>query len=418
MKSAILYEVFPRNHGKTGTFQDITDDLERIRSLGTDIVWLMPFYPTGRLNRKGKSGSPYAISDYRSIDPALGDFDDFQVLVESVHDLGMKLIIDIVFNHTSCDSNLIKTHPDWFLKDEAGNFSRKENNWSDVYDLDYSQTELWRAQIDTLKFWCARGIDGFRCDVASLVPLRFWESARSTVDPDRKLIWLAESVHKSFVHHLRKEGFYCSSDPELHSVFDLTYDYDGFEYLTPALEKGQPIGPYLNHLFIQQTLYPADSCKLRFLENHDVPRVAGRVTNQRCLKNWSVFYALLPGTTLIYAGQEYGLTHLPNLFERDKINWPEKAVGFYNFFKKLMIVSRKIKRAGTDFDIREIQRGLLQISWSGKKDKFTALADLSLNTSEYHLDMPLSGEELLTCNSLQRPTGITRRMLPLIFQTA
>ncbi len=412
--SSVIYEVFPRNHGHRHNFRDIIEDLPRIRSLGTDIIWIMPVNPVGKLNRKGSLGSPYAIRDYRALDPGLGDLTAFKALTEAVHTNSMKLIIDIVFNHTACDSILVEQHPDWFLRGDSGEYIRKQPDWSDVYDLDYSNPELVHYQIETLNFWKKRGVDGFRCDVAPLVPLDFWRAARKAVDPHRKMIWLAESVHKAFVHRLRKAGYICSSDPELHAVFDLTFDYDGYEYLEPALEKGRSVGPLLNHLFIQQTLYPADACKLRFLENHDLPRVAGRVPEPERLKNWSAFYALLPGAALIYAGQEFAMTRLPNLFQWDEIKWPEEETEFYIFFRKLMRTCKAVKLKGNNFDILECQPGLIKIDWSGSKEKFTALMDLADETSELHLETPLSGEELLTGNLLSRQNRITRRMLPLI----
>ena len=168
LREKVIYSVFVRNHTKEGTFQALEGDLDRLAALGTDIIWLMPIHPIGEAGRKGTLGSPYAIRDFRGINPEYGTLGDFMHLVGEIHKRGMKCIIDVVYNHTSPDSILATGHPEFFLRDEAGNPIRKVADWSDVVDLDYSNRELWKYQIETLKIW-AEIVDGFRCDVASAV---------------------------------------------------------------------------------------------------------------------------------------------------------------------------------------------------------------------------------------------------------
>ena len=177
----LIYSVFVRNHTPEGTFRALERDLDRLSALGTDIVWLMPIHPIGEVGRKGTLGSPYAIRDYRGVNPEYGTVEDFRHLVDAIHVRGMKCIIDVVYNHTSPDSVLAQTHPEWFFRDEQGRPSRHVADWWDVVDLDYTHKELWRYQIDTLKMW-AEIVDGFRCDVASSVTLDFWTAARQEVE--------------------------------------------------------------------------------------------------------------------------------------------------------------------------------------------------------------------------------------------
>ncbi|MFR7637447.1 MAG: alpha-amylase family glycosyl hydrolase [Lachnospiraceae bacterium] len=177
LQHQLIYSVFVRNHTPEGTFRALERDLDRLSALGTDIVWLMPIHPVGEVGRKGTLGSPYAIRDYRGVNPKYGTVEDFRHLVDAIHVRGMKCIIDVVYNHTSPDSVLAQTHPEWFFRDEQGRLSRHVADWWDVVDLDYTHKELWRYQIDTLKMW-AEIVDGFRCDVASSVPLDFWTAAR------------------------------------------------------------------------------------------------------------------------------------------------------------------------------------------------------------------------------------------------
>ena len=181
LRNQIMYQVFVRNFSEEGTFKKVEEELDRIKALGTDIVWLMPIHPIGKAQRKGTLGSPYAISDYRAVNPEFGTLDDFISFTNAVHDRGMKCIIDVVYNHTSPDSVLSKEHPEWFFHKSDGSFGNRVGDWSDIIDLDYSNKELWRYQIDTLKYW-AQWVDGFRCDVAPLIPIAFWEQARALAE--------------------------------------------------------------------------------------------------------------------------------------------------------------------------------------------------------------------------------------------
>jgi glycosidase len=117
-----MYSVFVRNHTHEGTFQALRSDLARIRALGVDIIWLMPIHPIGEKARKGTMGSPYAIRDYRAVNPEYGTVQDLKELVAHIHQLGMKCIIDVVYNHTSPDSVLAQEHPEWFYRKSDGSF--------------------------------------------------------------------------------------------------------------------------------------------------------------------------------------------------------------------------------------------------------------------------------------------------------
>ena len=169
-RNQVMYSIYVRNYSEEGTFEGVRRDLPRICSLGVDIIWLMPIHPCGKKNRKGTLGSPYAISDYRAVNPEFGTMEDFKRLVDDIHANGMKCIIDVVYNHTSPDSVLSREHPEWFYHKPDGSFGNRIGDWSDVIDLDYRNHALWDYQIETLKQWASL-VDGFRCDVAPLVPL-------------------------------------------------------------------------------------------------------------------------------------------------------------------------------------------------------------------------------------------------------
>ena len=320
LQTQTIYSIYVRAHTEAGTFRAVIDDLDRIRDLGTDIIWFLPIHPIGVKGKKGSLGCPYANRDYRGINPAYGTMEDFRALVEEIHRRGMKVMIDVVYNHTSPDALLFQQHPEFYYRDAAGQPGNKFGDWADVIDLDYSVPALWDYQIENLRFW-AGIVDGFRCDVASLVPLPFWQAARKAVaevDPDH--IWLAETVHRSFASLARRQGFAAMRDTEAYSAFDIEYDYDIREVFDKVLRHQAPLSQWIDLLEYQEAVYPANYNKLRCLENHDQPRIASVIRDEAALVNYTALLYFLKGTVLLYAGQEWEDTHLPSLFEREPID--------------------------------------------------------------------------------------------------
>ena len=238
LQNQVIYSIYVRNHTPEGTFRAVIPDLDRIKALGTDIVWLLPIHPIGEKGKKGSLGCPYANRDYRAVNPAYGTMEDFRALVDAIHARGMKCMIDVVYNHTSPDSVLYAEHPEFFYRGADGRPGNKMGDWSDVIDLDYSNRALWDYQIESLKMWAGM-VDGFRCDVASFVPLEFWEAARRAVSAVRPgCIWLAETVHQSYGCRARRLGIYSMLDCDGYSAFDMEYDYDTREVFDRYLAGG------------------------------------------------------------------------------------------------------------------------------------------------------------------------------------
>ena len=317
LQNAIIYSVYVRAHTEEGTFLSIIPDLDRIRALGTDIIWFLPIHPIGVKGKKGSLGCPYANRDYRAVNPAYGTMEDFRTLCGEIHARGMKVMIDVVYNHTSPDAVLLDEHPEFYWRDENGEVGNKVGDWADVIDLDYRKSALWDYQIESLRMWAGL-VDGFRCDVAPFVPLEFWRRARAAVaevNPD--CIWLAESVHMSFGNYVRREGFPCVRDTELFDAFDIEYQYDIWESFERVLDGEGSLREFCDMLNMQEALYRENYNKLRFLENHDQPRIAGRVSDERALDNLTAMLFFLKGATLLYAGQEFSCAHTPSLFEKE-----------------------------------------------------------------------------------------------------
>ncbi|MFW6318747.1 MAG: alpha-amylase family glycosyl hydrolase, partial [Bacillota bacterium] len=323
LRNMMIYQVYVRNYSKAGTFDAVKEDLDRIKALGTDIVYLLPIHPIGEVDRKGKLGSPYSIKDYYKINDELGTLEDFQALIDAVHDKDMKLMMDIVFNHTSYDSRLLKDHPEYFYRNAKGEFSNRVGDWWDITDFDYTKNkDLWTYLIDNLCYYTNMGVDGFRFDVASFLPLDFLKKAHEAVKAiNQNTIWLTESVHGPFLKMFRDQGFEGLSEGELFQVFDMAYDYDTHGAFEKYLLKEGPLEDYLDWIMRQEEIYPKNYIKCRNLENHDFGRIAKFLNgDDKLLKNWHAFSFFNKGATMIFNGGEFSDAKHPDLFNKDVIN--------------------------------------------------------------------------------------------------
>jgi cyclomaltodextrinase / maltogenic alpha-amylase / neopullulanase len=321
LRQLFIYQIYLRNHNESGTFKELIADLDRIKELGADFIYFLPVHPVGQKNKKGSLGCNYSIQDYRAISEEHGTMEDFQTLIEEAHKRGLKVMMDIVYNHTSHDAKMLDEHPEWYFY-RNGKTTNRVGDWSDIIDLDYNKRALWDYQIQTLEFYAKMGVDGYRCDVAPLIPLDFWMEARERISHiNRDFVWLSESVHKSFIKYIRDMGFDAHSDGEVYQAFDILYDYDIFDHYTHYLEGKGSLKTYLDEIRNQEMIYPNNYTKLRNLENHDQPRVASFISDRSLLKNWTAFIFFLKGATMIYAGQEAYNTNRPSLFDIDKVDW-------------------------------------------------------------------------------------------------
>ena len=314
-RSANIYEVNVRQYTPEGTLNAFAAHLPRLQQMGVDILWLMPIHPIGKLKRKGKLGSYYAVSDYKAINPEFGKLKDFKALVQQAHELGMKVIIDWVANHTAWDHEWVKQHPEWYLKNDKGQIQsyRYDNgteveDWTDVVGLDYSQKTLWTAMIQAMQYWVKEtDIDGFRCDVAHLLPLKFWQQARAKLDAQKPMFMLAES-----------------DDAQLHdAAFDMTYDW-ALQDVLKKIAKGQAdVRDLKDYLASAANALPTDGYRMTFTANHDTNswhnHDAGHFGD--AFAAMAVIAATFPGMPLVYGGQESGLNKMLQFFEKDTIDW-------------------------------------------------------------------------------------------------
>jgi glycosidase len=325
-----IYEVNVRQFTPQGTLAAFASQLPRLARLGVGILWFMPIQPIGVLNRKGGLGSYYSISDYTAVNPEFGTLADFKRVVTQAHALGMKVILDWVANHTAWDHPWVATHKQRYKLNAQGDVYSVTFNagqpsveyWTDVVGLSYTapgaQQDLWPAMTQAMAFWLQQAdIDGFRCDVASLVPTPFWEQARVALDRIKPVFMLAES-----------------DQADLHAqAFDMTYDWDLFDQFK-AIAKGQANASTLPAWWQRRLAkYPADAYRMSFTANHDSNSWHGSCAeiygSPACFKLCASLAAVLPGMPLVYGGQEGYFKKRLAFFERDPIDWNNTALGAF-----------------------------------------------------------------------------------------
>lgn len=320
-KNASIYEVNIRQYTPEGTFKAFEKHLPKLKELGVDILWLMPIHPIGELNRKGTLGSYYSIKDYKGVNPEFGTKEDFQHLVNKIHVNGMYIIIDWVANHTAWDHHWTKTNPEFYTKDSTGNFVPPVDDWSDVIDLNYENADLRKEMTDALKYWVTDfNIDGYRCDVADMVPTDFWDNARKELDKIKPVFMLAES-----------------GEPELQvNAFDMTYDWKLKDIMNEIAAGKLSADTIKNHYLVDQKKYPLNSYRMNFTTNHDENTWNGTVYERlgEQAEPLAVLISTVPGMPLVYSGQEAGLDKRLDFFEKDLIDW--KSNKMYEVFQKLL----------------------------------------------------------------------------------
>lgn len=314
-RQATIYEVNLRQYTPEGTITAFAAHLPRLKAMGVDILWLMPLHPIGQKNRKGTLGSYYAVKDYRGVNPEFGTLADLKALVAQAHGLGMKVILDWVPNHTAWDHAWVAQHPDWYKKNAKGEIypvtfgeGDHQEQWTDVVALDYTQPGLRAAMIGEMGFWLREAdIDGFRCDVAGLVPMDFWNEARPALDRIKPVFMLAEW-----------------DTPAMHqSAFDMTYDLKTYDVFKSIAQGQAGKSRLVDHLRNPPQRYPADAYRMVYTANHDSNSWNASDTEAfgAALPAFAVLAATLPGMPLLYGGQEGGLDKRLQFFEKDTIAW-------------------------------------------------------------------------------------------------
>ena len=331
IRDSVIYEVNVRQYSESGTFEDFTKDIPKLKDLGVKIIWLMPIHPISETKRKGTLGSYYSISNYKEINPEFGNKEDFDKLITEAHKNEMYVILDWVANHTGWDHHWIKTNPEFYTKNSSGeiidpiNPSTGESwGWTDVADLNFDNMEMQEEMIQAMEYWVKEhNIDGYRLDAAHSCPASFWKKSIDRLNKTKKVLMLAES-----------DGYHTGGF-ELIELFDMSYNWSGHHVLNRIFKKENNSKDLKENIVRNINDYSSEHILMNFTSNHDENTWAGTVFDRygNGAKTFAALTYFLPGIPLIYNGQEYGLDKRLAFFEKDFI--PKKESDFFDFYKKL-----------------------------------------------------------------------------------
>ena len=306
--SAVLYELNIRQFTPEGTLNAATERLPFLRSIGIDVIWLMPIYPIGKEGRKGTLGSYYSISDYKGVNPEFGTADDFRAFISAAHAMGIRVLLDWVANHTARDARWITERPaDWYERDEQG-VAKVPWDWTDTAKLNYANHDVWLGEIDAMRYWVEEfGVDGFRCDMAMLVPIEFWQEA-------------SHELHKI------KSDIFMLAEAEEDNLFDrafnMSYQWNVHHIMVDIAKGARRVWDLRNAIHSERARYPREAMRMSFTSNHDENSWSGSEQSRfgASLEVMTALTFLMPSTMpLIYTGQEVGYDHSFEFFERDAI---------------------------------------------------------------------------------------------------
>lgn len=319
-----VYEVNIRQYSPEGTFISFSRSLPRLKATGVETLWLMPVTPISVEKRQGTLGSPYACADYTSVNPEFGSLEDLRNLVQQAHHLGLKVIIDWVANHTGWDHKWVKAHPDFYKRNEHGQFY-DPHGWADVIDLDYGNPALRQAMIESMSFWVKTcDIDGFRCDMAMLVPLDFWAGARRTLDSIKPLFWMAELDQLD--------------DPSYLTVFDAAYSWTWMHTTQTFYQQHGAVSSLDSVLLAYDRKPPPEAMRLWFTANHDENTWNGTEYEKYgdMALPLAVFSCTWNGIPMTYSGQELPNHKRLKFFEHDPIDWGGGTPALQEFYHTLL----------------------------------------------------------------------------------
>ena len=399
MENAVIYEVNIRQYSKSGTFKAFTKDIPQLKQLGVKIIWVMPIFPISETKRKATGGdfayliedevernkmlgSYYAVSDFTKVNPEFGTIDDFRDMIKMAHDNGMYLILDWVPNHTGWDHTWLTTNPEYYTQNEHGEVIDPVNpdtgeswGWADVADLNYDNQKMRDEMIEDMLYWVEEeGIDGFRCDVASAVPLDFWEDAIPKLRAKKSLFMLAEADEPNL---LKGE-----------SLFDMAYGWERHHIFNQMAKSDNAVVLWDNVIKTDTDRYEQEDILMNFVTNHDENSWNGTIYER--MKGASELLTALsfvaPGMPLIYSGQEYDLDHRLLFFEKDQIPHTKKTM--WPLLKKLGQLKNSNpalnggKNAATYKKIDQENSKILAFKREKEGEKVTFLGNFSPNQEQ------------------------------------
>ena len=390
-KTSTIYEVNIRQFSEAGDFKSVTNSLPRLQKLGVGILWLMPIQPISKEKRKGTLGSPYSVADYKGINPEFGNSEDFKTLIVSAHKLGMRGIIDWVANHSGWDNPWI-ANKSWYHQDYNGDVIAPNRDWTDVAWLNYDNLEMRAAMIDAMKYWVTQfDIDGFRADVASGVPVDFWEEAGKQLQSIKPLFMLAEEQGTAGM---------------LDQAFVSNYNWRLLNLMNQIAGDEIDVQSFISFYRLKLPSYPTGSLPLNFITNHDENSWNGSEYKRlgAAVPAMAALTFTLPGIPLIYSGQEVGSTRELEFFEKDLIPNLEVANETTAFYSKLIALKKKNKALwnSSGLSISELMQGntkVISFYRSTEKNRVIAFINASAVAQKVKVDVREVKGSYLSFNS-------------------
>ena len=404
--NAVLYEMNIRQLTPEGTFVAAAKHLPFLRDLGVDAVWLMPPYPIGREGRKGALGSYYSVQDYCAVNPEFGSLEEFDFLVAEAHRLGMKVLLDWVANHTARDARWLREKPyDWYERDAQG-AAAVPWDWTDTAKLNYANHDVWQGQIDSMLYWVENhNIDGFRCDMAMLVPVEFWQEvskALHAAKPD--IFMLAEAEEQNLFDN----------------AFDACYGWEVHHLMCDIAQGKTRVDALRRWLYADRDRYPQSALRMMFTSNHDENSWSGSEFARLgdAVRIMAALTFVLPQSLpLIYTGQEVGYDHSFEFFDRDPLPSLE-ANEWSDFYRTLTSLKHRSKAldsgecGGSFVEIRNNAEDCL-MTFVREKDGSRVVCVMNVSPWSIHTDYHtgiyagtyrdvMSGEEVVFAEHVER----------------
>jgi glycosidase len=411
-KNANIYEVNIRQYTPEGTFEAFQKHLPRLKDMGVDILWFMPIFPISETKKKGSLGSYYAVSDFRTTNPKFGTIEAFKSVIDEAHKLGMKVILDWVPNHTGWDHVWIKNHPDYYTKDSTGNIIDPLNEhgqsmgWTDVADLNYDNHNMRKNAVEDMLFWVnTYNIDGFRHDMAMLVPLDFWKETMPqlrSAKPD--IFMLAESeVHD----HLNQDCFHAIYGWSLHHTLN-------------DIAKGKKRASAIDEWYNNERPKAQKGQYMQFTSNHDENSWSGSEIERmgEAHRAFAVLVNTIDGIPLTYSGQEEPMPKRLEFFEKDDIGFKDYAYAeFYKTLNTLKHDNPALWNGDYGGKLQRIMKNDDVFSFERKKDdnKITVIINLSKFKQNIMADRPISGTDMFTRSKINFKEGDSIALLPWEF---
>lgn len=379
-RNQVIYEVNLRQYTPGGTIQEFREHLPRLKELGAGILWFMPLQPVGVENRKGSLGSYYSIRNYCEIDAAYGTLDEFTDLVKEIHSLGMYVILDWVANHTAWDHHWVNEFPDFYRRNEAGEVHPPFPEWEDVIGLDYSNPALRKEMISSMEFWLKTAdIDGFRCDMAMLVPTDFWNQARKELETVKPVFMLAEAEQRDLTEE----------------AFDVLYNWN-LMHVWNDIANGKYTADEIRWRIPSEiTDFPEGADNMLFISNHDENSWNGSEIERLHfgLEAFAVLIFTLPGMPMIYSGMEAGNYRRLSFFDKDCIDWKQDKMAV--LYAKLAHLRIEIPalwslQPKTDFQLLTTDRDDKVICYKRESDGTKVM--VAINLSAENVNFRFTGQ--------------------------